>query len=102
MQGAEEPKAQNMWKIFPLVCSKKPLIRENWDELSVYFSMIKSTIIPTMAIWDTAIWQNWVLANFIIQRLKNKHFISVFLLSGQRFFLREREEIFSTYFGPKN
>ena len=50
--------ARNMWKIFPLIHSKKPLTRENWDKISVYFSILSDV------------------------------------------FLREWEEIFSTYSGP--
>ena len=34
-------KARNMCKIFSLVPSKKPVIRENWDKLSVYFTIFK-------------------------------------------------------------
>ena len=63
MQGAEDPKARSMWKIFSLVRSKKKLLtKENWDKLSVYFSfflMITSTVIPKIAIWHLAIWQSW-------------------------------------------
>ena len=35
------PRARNMCKIFALVPSKKPVIRENWDKLSVYFSIFE-------------------------------------------------------------
>ena len=38
-------KARNMCKIFSLVPSKKPPTRENWEKLSVYFSIFE--------------WKNW-------------------------------------------
>ena len=41
-----------------------------------------------------------VLVNFFTQKLKSKH-LALSIFSGQGFFLREQEEIFSTYSGPK-
>jgi hypothetical protein len=40
-----------------------------------------------------------VLVNFITQKLKSKH-LAISVFSGQSFFLREQEEIFSTYSQP--
>ena len=53
--------------------------------------MIKFTVISKNAIWHLAIWQNWCLVNFIIQKLKSKNFVCLSFLWRQ-VFLREREE----------
>ena len=39
-----EYRARNMWKIFSLVSSEKHVTRENWDKLSVYFSILNDKI----------------------------------------------------------
>ena len=61
------PRAQNMCKMFSLVTSKKKCLLFN-------FWMIKFTIIPKKAIWHLKNWQNWCFGQFIIQKLKSKHF----------------------------
>ena len=49
--------ASNMWKIFPLVPSKRPVTRENWDKLFCQIAKCQ------MAFFD-------ITVNFIIQKIE--------------------------------
>ena len=89
---------RNMWKIFSLVPSKKPLTREtdtmkSWAILKNFnFGMLKLTkkpILPNCQVPTS------FFVNLIIQELK---FQRQFL--WREVFLREREKIFSTYSVP--
>ena len=51
-------KARNLWKIFPVIPSEKPVIRENWDKLSIYFSISICKKKPL------GTWQNWSFGQF--------------------------------------
>ena len=65
-----------MWKIFFLVPSKKPATRENWDKLSVYFSLFESRNLQLCQKKPFDSWQFCtigVLVNFITRKLKSKH-----------------------------
>ena len=55
-------KVRNMWKIFFLIPSEKPVTRENWDELIIYF--LKFIVTPKKDIYHLAIWQNWCFGQF--------------------------------------
>ena len=101
--GEEQCMAQNMWKIFHLVPSKKPLTRENWDKLSVYFSNLSDKIYNY--IYQKKPFGTWqfgkicVLVNFITQKSKSKHLVCLSFLWWQ-FFEGTRETIlyiFRTY-----
>ena len=70
--GVVASRAQNMWKIFPLVPSKYT----NWDNLvclrlyifwgeGVYFSIFEW--------WNSQLCQKNIIVNSIIQKLKSKH-----------------------------
>ena len=94
---------QNMCKIFSLVPSKKPVTKENWEKISVYFSifwMIKFTVIPKKVIWHLAIWQNWCFGQFYHSKLKSKHLLCLSFL-WWKVFSREQEKIFYIYSGPR-
>ena len=72
----ESSKARNMYKIFSLIPSKKPVTRENWDKLRVHISLFEW--------WNLQLYQKSQLAlcsqfvkigvvvNFIIEKLKVK------------------------------
>ena len=88
-----------MLKIFSLVPSKKPVTRENWGKLSVYFSIFEwFTVIPKKSIWHLAICKIGVLVNSIIKKLKSKHLVCLSFLWWQ-VFMRELEKISYTYSG---
>ena len=61
------------------------------------FWVIKSSKKP---FYHLAIWQNWCFGQFYHSKIEFKH-LSISVFPGQRFFLREWEEIFSKYFGPQ-
>ena len=69
-------RARNMCKIFSLVPSKNPVTRENWDKLSVHFSIFEWW---NLQLYQKTLFGTWqfgkigVLVNFIIQKLKSKH-----------------------------
>ena len=65
----------NMWKIFPLIPSKKLLTWGNWDKLIVYFSVFQWYNLAKLVFWSILSFKNWKVDTW---------FVSVF--SGQRFF----------------
>ena len=78
--------------------------RENWDKLSVHFSIFEWWNWPKHQFCQIAKCQMaffGITVNFIIQRLKSKHLVCLSFLWWQ-VFLREREKIFFTHSGPKN
>ena len=88
-----------MCKIFSLVPSKKALTRENWDKLSVHFSIfgvIKFTIIQKKTFGTRKFGKIGVLVNFIIQKLKSKHSFCLSFLSWH-VFEQTRENILNIF-----
>ena len=83
-----------MCKIFSLVPSKNLVTRENWDKLSVYFSIflrLNLQLYQKNAIWHLAIWQIGVLVNFIIQKLKMNPLVCLSFFWWQVFWVNERK-----------
>ena len=94
--------ALNLYKIFSLVPSKKPVARENWDKLSVYFSILNDEIDKKHQFCQIAKCQMaffGMTENFIIQKLKSKQLVCLSFLWWQGF-LREWEKISYTYSRP--
>ena len=93
---------RNMCKIFSLMPSKNPPTRENWDKLSVYFSIF---LWLNLQLYQKKPFANWqfgkigFLVNLIIQKWKSKHLVCLSFLWWQ-VLLRERGKIFYTYSGP--
>ena len=85
-----------MCKIFSLVSSKNPVTRENWDKLSVCFSILTEKIDQNtnFAKLPSAKW-----LFFWCIKLKSIHLVCLSFLWWQ-VFLRQREKIFYTYSGP--
>ena len=98
IENASHYKAWNMHKIFSLVLSEKLPTRENWDKLSVHFSIFEWWNWPKHQFCQIAKCQMSffsITVNFITQKLKSKHLVCLSFLWWQ-IFLREREKIFYT------
>ena len=77
-----------MCKIFPLVPSKKPVNRENWDKVFT-FQVLNDKFLPNCQVPNYFF---GTTVNFIIQKLKSKHLVCLSFLWWQ-VFLREWEKI---------
>ena len=76
-----------MWKIFPLVPSKKPLFTFQFLSDEIYSYIKNSHFVP---------WQFGkidILVNFITQKLKSKH-LAISVFSGQSFFWGNEKKYF--------
>ena len=73
---------------------KKTVTRENWDKLSVYFSILQLYQWKLLGVRQFD--KISVLVNFINQKLKSKNLVCLSFLWRQ-FLLREREKIFHIF-----
>ena len=89
-----------MCKIFSLIPSKNPVTRENWDKLSVNFSIFEWWCLQLYKKITFGSWQFGnigVLVNFINQKLKSKHLVCLSFFWWQVFFEGTRENIFHLF-----